>query len=165
MNALDDQIHRLEAASVPSTASRPDTSATVNERREDVTRNLVQSGLENSSAGEVVETIWDLDPVWVMGLLQQQRSPDAPSDIGCWVPRQVQAHPTGYTKINLRNTRRPGSDSKIGCSPFLHQLAIVAKGEGASLLNTGPYQPYEVCKLNPAADCAGFSSVSSAKVL
>ncbi len=61
----------------------------------------------------------------------------------------MQAHPNGYQKINLRNTPQPLGDltqpgRTIGSQPFVHQIAIVAQGNGPLLRATAEGQGYEV---------------------
>lgn len=58
-----------------------------------------------------------------------------------------------YTKINLWQTFWPGTQIKIGCRPYQHQLAIVAQGNGHELLYTSGNSPYEVSHLCLNARC------------
>lgn len=138
---LDEQIRVLQHDPQPRPASRPSTSASVNNLREEFQVALDNEALQQQEASRTVEKIWDLDPTWVHNNLTKTRV--VSGAFGCWTSSNVEAHPSGYGKVNLRNTKRPGTNEKIGCQPFIHQLAIVAKGQGQNLLNTQGGQ-YEV---------------------
>lgn len=111
----------------------------MDDQRSQYAHALETAGLQAPSVSATLEQVWDLDPAWVLGRLQERRSPslEAGSELGCWLSEKEPSHDAGYTKMNLRNTLRPGgSGVLIGCQPWLHQLAVIAGGRGACLLNT-----------------------------
>jgi hypothetical protein len=126
-------------------AARPSTSSTVNAMRVEYENALQAVGLVEE-VSDTVEKIWDLDPSWAEQILKQHKSPFlSQTELGCWLSVNRPSHPNGYSKINLRNTQRPGRTTElIGCQPYLHQLAIVAGGRGVQLLSTcrGNYEVF-----------------------
>jgi hypothetical protein len=140
-NDLDEEA--LRAHTTP--AARPSTSSTVNAMRVEYENALQAVGLVEE-VSDTVEKIWDLDPSWAEQILKQHKSPFlSQTELGCWLSVNRPSHPNGYSKINLRNTRRPGRTTElIGCQPYLHQLAIVAGGRGVQLLSTcrGNYEVF-----------------------
>jgi hypothetical protein len=144
---LENEVQQLQSSSSSSAPSvpRPTTASSVQSVRENIDQALRDSGLSLTEISYTLEQIYDLDPAWVRSVLENQRTMLDP--LGCWLSNTASAHPRGYTKLNLRNTKRPDDPMrKIGCQPFFHQLAIVAKGEGAQLLNTATSE-YEVSHL------------------
>jgi hypothetical protein len=147
MDDLDLQIleMRANASEYPaSTAERPGTSSTVAAQRREEEEGLLLTGPLNPNPSVVVARIWDLDADWTMRYLLALRDPVASrNELDCWASRLRSGHPNGYVKVNLRNTRRPGAprDVVVGCQPYVHQLAVVARGGGAALLNAGHEAP------------------------
>lgn len=125
-----------------STASRPPTSASIDQMRHSLQAAMDAEFGQVGEASDTVERIWDLDPQWVRNKLTADREsvmeagdPRA-AQIGCWMRHHDSNHEYGYTKVNWRNTLRPGTRDVIGCQPFRHQLAVVAAGYGQNLLRT-----------------------------
>ena len=155
IRTLQAQVRTLQGAPQPVEADRPSTSGTVNDLRGQLQDALDQDARAQADVSETAENIWDLDPAWVTRLLKEHRSLARGGPLGCWESNSTAAHPNGYCKINLRNTNRPGRNPnriKIGCQPFSHQLAIVAKGLGQSLLITCDGE-YEVCRAEKPKVC------------
>jgi len=134
---LDETIEQLTGR--PPTASRPSTSHIVNSLRDEYAELIEDQSLRDVSASETVEKIWDLDPVFVMDKLQERRKSVIPvkmAELECWWTGNKPCHNTGYVKMNLRNTINPDTNQVIDAEPFIHQLSIIAKGEGVRLLGT-----------------------------
>lgn len=141
LNAAQETIDDLLLKSQKS-ASRPATSASVDQLRFDLQDLMDAEFGDLHEVSETVESIWDLDPAWVHSKLNADREAAVEAQdsrarqLGCWLRRADSNHEYGYTKVNLRNTFRPGSRTRIGCQPFRHQLAVVAAGFGQNLLRT-----------------------------
>ena len=115
---------------------RPGTSNSIRDIREIIDRAVRDVAVGVGEVSDTLEKIWNLDHLWVQEFLEGQ--PKTGNGLGCWLSTLSPAHRNGYVKVNLRNTRRPPTgDAVIGCNPFLHQLAVVAKGQGLQLLMTG----------------------------
>jgi hypothetical protein len=127
--------------------SRPTTAASIQSLRVGIDRALEEQGLREPSVSETLERIYPLDPAWVHAILVAQRTNT--NDRGCWLSNKTAAHENGYIKLNLRNTRVPGTNRLVGCQPFLHQLAVVSDGRGGSLLATssGERQVSHLCNI------------------
>lgn len=136
-----------------STPVLPTSSPSHELAREAIDQALTDAGLAVADLSVTVEKIYDLDPQWVIERLISARTQVTP-ELGCWLTDNVPAHPNGYTKFNLRNTRHPSTHELIGCQPFIHQLAVVAGGRGVQLLNTsGPHATHEVSHLCHEGRC------------
>jgi hypothetical protein len=115
---------------------RPPTTPAVNNARDAVEAVLSHQSRLARDASNTIEGICELDPVWAREYLDG--SHPLTNSTNCWLNGNAAAHPNGYKKINLRNTRRPGSWGSIGVQPFAHQLAVVAAWEGHLLRLTDP---------------------------
>lgn len=139
LNSLEREINELQTqlSRVTSTPTRPNTSASVNALRDAVEQAIVGTAQVAEDASETIEAICDLDIGWTIELLKRYRQRTNATD--CWMSNLAPGHPNGYVKVNLRNSPVPGNpDEKIGVSPWLHQLAIIASGRGPTLrLTTG----------------------------
>jgi len=146
----------MRSQSIVSTASRPVTPDSIQQLRYDIQAAMDAEVPEASVTSTVLEAIWDLDPQWVKNKLQADRDSTVENanprwrELGCWMKAEddTSDSATGYLKVNLRNTYRPGSRPKrlIGVQPFRHQLAVVAAGLGQNLLKTSKYGgTHEVC--------------------
>jgi hypothetical protein len=147
LNDQDQEILRLSALLGSATsAARPQTSDSVAAVRESVLQALEDEGLRTTEneVSKTLQAIWDLDPTEALSILTSRRIATT-NALGCWFTSNAPAHRTGYQKVNLRNTlRRDGT--LFGCSPFYHQIAVVAAGNGAQLLNAGGQDSeYQVC--------------------
>lgn len=138
LNQQDQEIAELRAQLGPGApASRPATRDSVVQIRSTITAQLEQIG-QSMAEGDVsgtIESVWNMPPDVATSLLQSRRDSRQSNAFGCWFSANVPAHPMGYQKINLRNTRRSDGRGTYGCQPWLHQLAIIAKGDGIQLLN------------------------------
>lgn len=138
---LSEAQHAERERSIRS-VSRPLTDHSVQERRFQWQAQMDQEFIGQPEASATIERIWGLDPAWVTRLLRRQRDADMEQRsprgqlLGCWMSSDRAAHPYGYTKINLRNTRMPGTNVDIGVQPYRHQLAVVAAGLGQNLVRT-----------------------------
>lgn len=165
LKALLDQNTALRTG---TTAARPPTTDSINDLRLAFDNELTQTGqlVSEDETSTTVEAIWDLPPDWVMSRLEndatqhQQASPYFSSVVtSCWLAGNAPAHRNGYQKKNLRNSLRPGHNVPpqrrlIGCQPWLHQLAIVAKGQGVQLtLTAGENHTHEVSHLCHTPGC------------
>lgn len=129
---------------VPSSAQRPRTSDSLQQRRFDVQATLDAEFADLDEGSATIEAIWDLDPAWILLRLRADRQAAAENEeskwknLGCWMRARDSNHPYGYTKVNLRNTYHPSREPRvhIGCQPFRHQLGVVAAGLGQNLLRT-----------------------------
>lgn len=146
---------RNQPAPVGIPASRTLTTQSTELRRFNRQTQIDAEFIAQDEGSATVESIWDLDPQWVRAHLDSDRDRREEGGdrrgrlLGCWMTRPSSAHAYGYTKVNLRNTFRPGStDERIGTQPFRHQLAVVADGYGQNLLRTtGAAAPDEVSHL------------------
>ncbi|KAJ5577370.1 zinc-binding loop region of homing endonuclease [Penicillium hispanicum] len=137
-----DEARQAEGGRSSRSVTRLLTSQSVQQRRFDRQAQMDLEFIGQPEASATVERIWDLDPIWVTRLLERQRDGQAEQEslrgrqLGCWMSQERTGHPYGYTKINLRNTKRPGTNVEIGVQPYRHQLAIVAAGLGQNLVRT-----------------------------
>jgi hypothetical protein len=118
------------------------------------------TGPLNPHPSVVVAKIWNLDANWTMRYLMDLRDPVASrNELDCWISRLRSGHPNGYVKVNLHSTLRPGAplDVVVGCQPYVHQLAVVARGGGAALLNAG----HEVASVRKSADRRHLTSATA----
>lgn len=145
---------RAASVATVSTISRPPTSDSVLARRADLEASL-DDAAEGTVAENVILAIKDLDPVWVQGKLAAYRSRGkeeagdprfGPEGTCCWYPSQESGHDRGYVRVNWRNTAGP-SGVKIGVNPYLHQLAVVAAGQGQRLTLASKNGGYHVSHL------------------
>ena len=156
LNSLEEEVNELRAQlSGAQTPVRPTTSASVNALRDAVEQAITGTAQAASDASGTIEAICDLDVVWTMRLLERYRQQT--NAINCWISDLAPGHQNGYVKINLRNSPVPGEPGKkIGVSPWLHQLAVVASGRGPTLRLTtdGEYHVSHLCHngscFNPA---------------
>jgi hypothetical protein len=76
------------------------------------------------------------------------------NECSCLLSTKASGHDNGYVRVNLRNTqsRLPGRGN-ISCSPYLHQVAIIAKGELDTLRDTGKSGAHQVSHLCHNANC------------
>ena len=116
----------------------------MNQARFDLQDEIDAEVLRAEEVSATIESIWGLDPAWARQKLIDDRNSTAEgqdwrwASLGCWMKWGETTHNYGYTKINLRNTVRPGTTEKINVQPFRHQLAVVASGYGQNLLRTSP---------------------------
>ena len=142
LQAAEKALGNALKQSPASSASRPRTSDSVNELRFDMQHMMDMEFACLHETSTTIESIWDLDPGWVRSKLSGDRELATEQEnprwheLGCWMRRVDTTHQYGYTKVNLRNTFRPGTSQKIDCQPFRHQLAVVASGLGQNLLCT-----------------------------
>src|SRR5215471_2946554 len=142
LQAAEEVLGNVLNQTPASSASRPKTSASENQLRFEMQVLMDMEFASLNEASETIENIWDLDPGWVRGKLSDDRELEAEHEdprwqqLDCWMRRVDTTHQYGYTKVNLRNTFRPGTSKKINCQPFRHQLAVVASGLGQNLLRT-----------------------------
>ena len=164
-DALNEQHHEiLEIRSIASAGQlelppRPLTTSTVAECRKAVEHALEEAAAEVQDASATIGVLKDIPPHWARNFLLRKYKTSSTSDsvLGCWICNLQPGHPNGYIKINLRNTtcNPPGSNSfqpELGIQPWLHQLVIVGKGQGAMLpltTGTGGYEVSHLCH-NPA---------------
>lgn len=148
--ALSQQVRDLQRVSAPiSSAPRPDSSSPTIQGRVD-NRAVMNAATEGSDPSATIASIHDLPAHWVRARLQADRRATEENreerwaQLGCWMAAESSNHTYGYTKVNWRNTYRPDSHRRIGSQPFRHQLAVVARGEGADLLRTVDGGGYEV---------------------
>lgn len=135
--ALDEQqreIVRLSSTLPP--ASRPTTSASVDALRWVFDEELRTASLQADEVSNTIEAIYDMDPLLARQYIQARRNAAleaSPSNLTgeCWL-----ASMSEKPKINLRHTKKPGTNKFFDASPYCHQLAVVAAGEGAKLLGT-----------------------------
>jgi hypothetical protein len=132
------QVDQLSAAT-PGPASRyttpfrePSTDS-AQAIRDAVEQAIVTEAQLAPDASVTIEEICDLDPAWVLDFIKGHRDASMSNELGCWASGNVASHPTGYVKVNMRNTQKPGAGRKFNCAPFVHQLAAVAHGQGPLL--------------------------------
>ncbi len=140
------------------TVQRPGTSETVRALRQSRVEER-DAKLALSESEGTVQAIKDLPQIWARARLAQYRDQDKekslprrfrsiPAEKGgsCWAAKQESGHRNGYIKLNLRNTVGP-TGQKIGVSPWAHQLAAVAAGQGSQLPLTtkGEYHVSHLC--------------------
>lgn len=130
-NQLEAELTRLRQVLGSDPVERPPTTQSVIDAR--AAADVVHQELWEDSSRETLRAIHNLPVDFARSQLQRIRSATRRNDLDCWMTDNVAAHETGYVKVNLRNTQRPGGGGKIGVSPWAHQLAIVAKGRGARL--------------------------------
>jgi hypothetical protein len=112
---------------------RPASSASVYDLRQQIDDMFQQQALQEPDASATIEAIADIDPAWAKTFLEKQIDRSKSSVIGCWFQGNVPKHPTGYCQVNMRNTIKPGTHDKFRVAPFVHQMAVVARGEGNRL--------------------------------
>lgn len=129
----------LSRATAGASVQRPDTSQSVLAMRNQVDQVLQSEEEAVTEASDTVKKICTLPQGWALNYLKKIYSSQQ-NELDCWVSTHAQAHSTGYVKINLRNTPHPDPSvgGTIDAQPFLHQLAVVAKGQGARLRLTTP---------------------------
>jgi hypothetical protein len=143
---LRNQLSKQPISSTPP--PRPSSSLSLNLIRDVVEQVIVGEAQEAGDASSTVEGICDLPPEWALDFLQRHRSPTVRNELGCWLSGSVAGHTTGYVKINLRNTLKPGGapGEKFTVQPWIHQLAVVAGGSGPllRLTSNGAYNVGEL---------------------
>lgn len=155
----EDEIQDLRRRLAQSTASRvllprPDTSNSVNDVRAAIDNELQVLAQYAPDASTTIETLVDIPMLWARDYLTRIRRPNRSGELDCWVSDNAPSHDTGYVKVNLRNTPWPAGSNKQGymnVQPYVHQLAMVGKGEGDRLRLTtkGEYNVSHLCH-NPA---------------
>src|ERR1700712_714794 len=149
IHQLQQQISAPAVVAAPAaiaTPLRPNTSNSVQAIRDTIEQALQNEGSYFEDASATIEEIYNLDPTWVRNLLVQHTNllVAQTTPLNCWFNNSVAAHNTGYKKLNMRNTRRPGAPlvTTFTCQPYYHQLAAVAAGLGVNLRLTtdGKYQ-------------------------
>ena len=129
---LEREIDSLRTQ-VGQSLPRPATTQSVNVIRDAVDGLLNYESRIAADSSNTVEAIADLPMLWALRLLERKRSIYDRNSIDCWVSTDAPAHGTGYVKVNLRNTTDPTRGGLIGVQPWVHQISIVAKGEGPRL--------------------------------
>lgn len=129
---LEDDLQRATAG---PPAPRPTTSDSVDQVRQAISDELVRQSVTLPDTGSTIDEIYALDPAWVEGKLRSLRNQQRPA-LGCWETNIHSGHPSGYKRVNWRNTKIPGSRHNFSGMPYLHQLAVVADGNGVLLLRT-----------------------------
>jgi hypothetical protein len=124
-------LNALPQALVPP--PRPASSASVYELRRQIDDLFHAQAQQEPDASRTIEVLADLDPAWALRFLEKQIDHSKPSSLGCWVQGNVPKHDTGYCQVNMRNTTMPNSPAKFNIAPFIHQVAVCAKGEGSLL--------------------------------
>lgn len=127
--------------------TRPKSSDSADQRRYDYRRRIDDESRLIPHTSDSIEAICDLDPVWVIEHLRQDRVTAIEKqdprhwELGCWMCKAEEEGQRGYySKINLRNTYYPRNKiRKIGFSLYRHQLAAVAAREGNFLVRTSKY--------------------------
>jgi hypothetical protein len=96
-----------------------------------------------------------------MAFIKRQRSQTAmaSSELGCWVSANSAAHDTGYVKINMRNTTKPGSSDRFRVQPWGHQVGAVAGGQG-HLLRLTTDGSFAVCLPKSSLVTLDFSDLT-----
>lgn len=131
----DAEVNRLQAIVTSLAGSqpapRPHTSQSVIAVR-DAVENVIQTEAQLAAdASTTIEEICDLDPTWALEFIRKQRAIYIQTELGCWVSGAVAGHSTGYVKVNMRNTRKPdGTGAKFSSQPWIHQMGVVAGGNG-----------------------------------
>lgn len=153
-----DEIRRIAATARFTLPERPPTSNSVEECRAAVGRALDDAAAEVGEASAIAFVLKDLDPSWTRDLVKRLYcTPLTTTKLGCWISKLAPAHPNGYIKVNLRNTpykpQPEQPERKLGIQPFLHQLAIVGKGQGLRLPLTTGAGGYEVSHLCHNSGC------------
>lgn len=116
--------------------SRPDSSPSADQDRQDHNTALNTLFFTVTGDNDAIEAIWDLDPAWCRAQLAGRRILAEAGELNCWIVR-TGINSSGYSRINMRNTRRPDDRTRfIGQQPFCHQLAVVAGGYGNLLITT-----------------------------
>lgn len=113
------------------TPARPPTSNSVVAVRDAVQQSLVDDANAFDSASNTILDIADVPSAWATSYISGKRT--YTTSLGCWLSSNAPAHRNGYQKTNLRNTAKPNTGGKFTTQPFMHQLAIVAKGDGSLL--------------------------------
>jgi hypothetical protein len=155
---------------------RPPTSDSVEQCRQAVVLAVREAAAEVQNASSTVQVLQTIPPQWASDYLKRKYLTTASvSSLGCWICPLAPAHPNGYIKVNLRNSTCPtnpnGTERKLGIEPWLHQLAVVGKGEGDMLALTTGAGGYEVRsrplleELGHANWCIGVSPMPQACVL
>jgi len=139
LNEQDSEVQRLQAivAAVSQggpAAARPATSDSVNAVRDAIQQVITTEAQQAEEASATIEEICDLPMEWAHNFLQRQQNVviGQAAGLGCWESGNVSGHETGYVKINMRNTVKPTGPQgqKFRCQPWIHQLGIVASGQG-----------------------------------
>lgn len=138
---------------------RPHTSDSLDAVRVAVNTAILNVAREADEGSTVIEEICDLDPAWARNFLMRQKHVllCQQSELGCWVSGNAPSEKQ-YVKVNMRNTRRPGSNNTFTTQPFGHQLAVVAAGNGQMLrltsgnVNSREFDCSHLCH-NPACFC------------
>lgn len=162
INALEAENAQLRALAPPAILqqvqqqSRPTTSDSINAVRATYQQEMENLALQVQEKDDVIEAIWDIDPTWALQRLDSRKSVVAcnASETGCWYSSNIGSNRSadddreGYDSINFRNTPHPTRRGQlIGYKVYIHVLAIVAKGNGAQLLNARHGSGQEVSHL------------------
>jgi hypothetical protein len=140
---LRDLVEQNEALRRGATIDRPPTTDSIIELRKAFDEELAQVGMD-ANASATVLAIRELPPAFVLKKLEEERvnitgtsSPFFSAGLTeCWVSSLASGHERGYVKKNWRNTPHPLTRQPIGANPYLHQLAVVAGGNGRLLAAT-----------------------------
>lgn len=150
INAQEDTIQEMKAATTKDQmleiAQRPATRDSVVAAREQLNDALDEAGQLAAQPSKTLLSIYQLDPHWVEGYLKAIR--ETSNELGCWLLQD--ADPEKYKKLNWRTKRHPTTGALFDCQPFAHQLAVVARNDGNSLLNVekGGYEVSHRCHVN-----------------
>jgi hypothetical protein len=121
--------------------SRPGTSDSTTQARAGFTQQLGAA-----QHGDTFDNIAKITQAHAQKIIEDE--PCTRNEIQCMLSTKASGHSNGYIRINLRNTRsRINGAGLINCSPYLHQVAVIAKGRLNTLRAAGQAGGHQVSHL------------------